>query len=112
MSEPVPDYSDRFLVKDIKVIGNTVLQLEIDSIVKDSRLKYRTATFEDLVCLRSRITQLYLDEGYVTSGAFLANNQDLSDGIVTIQVVEGELEDIVISGLERLQESYLRSTLR
>ena len=35
----------------------------------------------------------------------------VSNGIVTIQVVEGELEDIVITGLERLQESYLRSRL-
>ena len=112
VSEPLINYADRFFIKDIKVVGNTVLQSEIDEIVKDSRLKYRTATFEDLVCLRSRITQLYLDRGYVTSGAFLANNQNLSDGIVTIQVVEGELEEIVITGLERLQENYLRSRLK
>lgn len=111
INEPDRDYAERFLVRDIKVIGNTVLQSEIEQIVKDSQLKYRTATFEDLVCLRSRITQLYLEQGYVTSGAFLANNQDLSNGIVTIQVVEGELEDIAITGLERLQESYLRSRL-
>ncbi|MEM8718056.1 MAG: POTRA domain-containing protein [Cyanobacteria bacterium P01_G01_bin.39] len=100
------------MIKEIKVLGNTVLQSEIDEIVKDSRLKYRTATFEDLVCLRSRISQLYIDKGYVTSGAFLVNNQDLSNGIVTIQVVEGELEEIVITGLERLPESYLRSRLQ
>jgi hemolysin activation/secretion protein len=105
------DYADRFLIRDIQVIGNTVLQSEIEEIVKDSQLKYRTATFQDLVCLRSRITQLYLAKGYVTSGAFLANNQDLTKGIVTIQVVEGELEDIVITGLGHLQESYLRSRL-
>lgn len=112
VNEPNIDYSDRFLIKDIKVIGNTVLQSEIEQIIKDSRLKYRTATFEDLVCLRSRITQLYLDKGYVTSGAFLVNNQDLSNGIVTIQVVEGELEDIAIAGLDRLQTNYLRSRLQ
>ncbi|NJR47478.1 MAG: ShlB/FhaC/HecB family hemolysin secretion/activation protein [Hyellaceae cyanobacterium CSU_1_1] len=105
------NYADRFFIRDIKVIGNTVLQSEIKKIVKDSQLKYRTATFEDLVCLRSRITQLYLDKGYVTSGAFLANNQDLTKGIVTIQVVEGELEDIVITGLGHLRQSYLRSRL-
>lgn len=106
------DYSGRFFVKDIQVVGNTILQAEIDRILKDSQLKYRTATFEDLVCLRSRITKLYLEQGYVTSGAFLANNQNLSDGVVTIQVVEGELEEIVITGLERLPESYLRSRLQ
>lgn len=111
VNEANKDYTDRFLIRDIKVVGNTVLQAEIKQTVKDSQLKYRTATFEDLVCLRSRITRLYLEKGYVTSGAFLANNQDLSNGIVTIQVVEGELEDIVITGLNRLQQSYLRSRL-
>ena len=112
VSEPVPDYSDRFFIKEIEVIGNTVLQSEIDEIVADSRLKYRTATFEDLVCLRSRISQLYIDKGYITSGAFLVNNQDLSNGIATIQVVEGELEEIAIAGLDRLSERYLRSRLQ
>lgn len=102
---------DSFLIREIAVNGNTVLDNEIDQILKESRLRYKFATFEDIVCLRSRITALYLDQGYVTSGAFLANNQDLSQGIVTIQVVEGELEDIVITGLERLQESYLRRRL-
>ena len=112
VNESITNYRDRFFIRDIQVIGNTVLQSEIDEIVKDSQLKYRTVTFEDLVCLRSRITQLYLDEGYVTSGAFLANNQDLSNGVVTIQVVEGELEQIIITGLDRLQEGYIRSRLK
>lgn len=111
VDQPVLDYADRFFIRDIQVIGNTVLQSEIDEIVRNSQLKYRTATFEDLVCLRSRITQLYIDQGYVTSGAFLANNQDLSNGVVRIQVVEGELEEIVITGLDRLQENYIRSRL-
>ena len=112
VNESITNYRDRFFIRDIQVIGNTVLQSEIDEIVKDSQLKYRTVTFEDLVCLRSRITQLYLDQGYVTSGAFLANNQDLSNGVVTIQVVEGELEQIIITGLDRLQEGYIRSRLK
>ncbi|MBD1852950.1 ShlB/FhaC/HecB family hemolysin secretion/activation protein [Cyanobacteria bacterium FACHB-502] len=44
--------------------------------------------------MRSRITQLYISNGYVTSGAFLLNNQVLTDGIIRIQVVEGTLEAI------------------
>jgi hemolysin activation/secretion protein len=30
-------------------------------------------TFEDLICLRSQITELYIDNGYINSGAFLPN---------------------------------------
>ena len=112
VDKSITNYTDRFFIRNIQVIGNTVLQSEIDEIIKNSQLKYRTATFEDLICLRSQLTQLYLDKGYVTSGAFLVNNQDLSNGVVTIQVVEGKLEEIIITGLDRLQESYLRSRLK
>ncbi|MGF1479404.1 MAG: ShlB/FhaC/HecB family hemolysin secretion/activation protein [Cyanophyceae cyanobacterium] len=105
-----PETSDRFFVRQVEVVGNTVLQTEIDQYTQP--LKRRTVTLEDLLCLRSKITELYIQNGYVTSGAFLPNNQDLSDGIVQIQVVEGELNDIEISGLNRLQTGYVRSRLR
>jgi hemolysin activation/secretion protein len=49
--------------------------------------------------------------GYVTSGAYLPL-QDLSDGTVVVQVVEGQLEKIEIRGLDRLQESYVRDRFR
>ena len=107
---PVSTTGERLFVRDIQVEGNTVLQAEINEIIQPFKL--RTATFADLICLRSQITQLYIDNDYVTSGAFLVNNQDLSKGIVQIQVVEGKLERIEISGLERLQENYIRSRLQ
>ncbi|MDJ0688898.1 MAG: POTRA domain-containing protein [Xenococcaceae cyanobacterium MO_188.B32] len=107
---PVSTEGERFFIRDIQVEGNTVLQAEINEIIQPFKL--RTATFADLICLRSQITQLYIDNDYVTSGAFLVNNQDLSEGIVQIQVVEGELERIEISGLNRLQENYIRSRLQ
>ncbi|MDJ0649700.1 MAG: ShlB/FhaC/HecB family hemolysin secretion/activation protein [Xenococcaceae cyanobacterium MO_188.B19] len=106
---PISTLGERFFVKDVRVLGNTVLETEINQIIQP--FKRRTATFSDLICLRSQITQLYIENDYVTSGAFLVNNQDLSDGIVQIQVVEGELERIEITGLKRLQESYIRSRL-
>jgi hemolysin activation/secretion protein len=102
--------SDRFLVTKIEVKGNTVLEKEIQQAI--APLENRELTFEDLICLRSQITQLYITNGYITSGAFLPNNQDLSSGIVQIQVVEGKLEDIEITGLQRLEPGYARSRLK
>jgi hemolysin activation/secretion protein len=99
-----------FLVKKIKVQGNTVLQAEIDRLIK--RFEHQKVTLEDLITLRSQITQLYVKNGYITSGAFLPTNQNLSDGIIKIQVVEGELEGIEIGGLKHLRENYVRSRLR
>lgn len=100
---------DRFLVKKVEVLGSTVLQEQIAALIKP--FENREVTFEEIVGLRSAITQLYIDNGYVTSGAFLLNNQALTSGVVEIQVVEGELERIELSGLNRLRESYVRSRI-
>lgn len=95
----------RFYVKKIEVLGNTVLKDEIDRLVKT--YENREVTFEELITLRSAITELYFNNGYVTSGAFVPNNQALDSGTVQIQVVEGELERIEINGLTRLQKGYV-----
>lgn len=116
-SVPSDERGEQFDIKQIEVTGNTIFQHEIAALVKDYEGK--RATFETLLELRAKITQLYTDprdpdnpkKGYITSGAFLLNNQDLDQGIVRIQVVEGALEQIEISGLKRLQERYVRSRL-
>jgi hemolysin activation/secretion protein len=99
----------RFSVKKVEVLGSTVLQAEMARLIKP--FENSQVTFEDLICLRSKITELYINNGYINSGAFLPNNHDLSSGIVQIQVVEGELEKIEVNGLSRLREGYVRSRL-
>lgn len=105
-----PPAGERIFIQQIEVQGNTVLQEEIAALIQP--YQNREVTFEELLQLRSEITQLYINNGYITSGAFLPNNQDLSSGIVLIQVVEGELEEIEIGGLNRLREGYVRSRLK
>ncbi|BAY49944.1 surface antigen D15 domain-containing protein (plasmid) [Scytonema sp. HK-05] len=107
---PSPPTNLRFYIKKIEVLGNTVLKEEISQLVK--KYENRKITFEDLTALRSAITELYVKKGYVTSGAFLPNNQALDKGIVQIQVVEGELERIEITGLSRLGKGYVLRRLR
>ncbi|MBD2006949.1 MULTISPECIES: ShlB/FhaC/HecB family hemolysin secretion/activation protein [Cyanophyceae] len=107
--EVTPLSGDRLFIKKIEVLGNTVLQDEIAALTQ--LYENREVTLEDLLELRSAIIQLYIKNGYVTSGAFLPNNQNLSSGIVQIQVVEGEVEQIEIGGLRRLREGYVRSRL-
>jgi len=107
--EVTPPSSDRIFIKKIEVLGNTVLQDEIATLTQP--YENRSVTFEELLDLRSFIIQLYIENGYITSGAFLPNNQDLSTGIIQIQVVEGEVEQIEIGGLRRLREGYVRSRI-
>ncbi|WP_242050352.1 ShlB/FhaC/HecB family hemolysin secretion/activation protein [Oculatella sp. FACHB-28] len=96
-------------VNSIEVRGNSIFEQEIDQLIQP--LLEREVSFDQLIALRSAITALYTSQGYITSSAFLPNNQDLSDGVVQIQVVEGELEAVNVEGLEQLNSSYVRSRL-
>ncbi|MEC4984691.1 MAG: ShlB/FhaC/HecB family hemolysin secretion/activation protein [Oscillatoria sp. PMC 1068.18] len=110
LPEVISPSQESIFVKTVEVVGNTVLADEITSLKKT--YENQEVTFEELLELRSAITQLYLDNGYITSGAFLPNNQDLSSGTIQIQVVEGDIEQIEIGGLERLRSEYVRSRLK
>ncbi|MBD0337579.1 MAG: ShlB/FhaC/HecB family hemolysin secretion/activation protein, partial [Cyanobacteria bacterium Co-bin13] len=106
---PAPAAGPTFFVGQIEVLGSTVLQAEIAALVEP--LEGRELTLSDLLDLRTDITNLYINSGYITSGAFVPNNQDLSDGVVQIQVVEGVLETVQINGLSRLREYYVRDRI-
>jgi len=108
-NEALQQSADRFFIKQVEVLGNTVLQEEIAELI--APFENSEATFEELIDLRSKITQLYFDNGYITSGAFLFNNQPLNSGLVQIKVVEGKLEQVNISGLERLRPGYVRQRI-
>ncbi len=71
-------------------------------------------SFADILQARSAVTQHYINAGYVTSGAYIPAAQEVrSDGgTVTIEIVEGELTDIDISGNRGLNENYISSRLR
>lgn len=102
----------RFTATDIEVVGNTVLQNEIAQVV--ACYEGQNITLSDLFTLRSLITQLYIDDGYVTSGAFIPSGQVIGESTqaaVTIQVVEGRLEDVQINGLSRLREGYVTARI-
>jgi hemolysin activation/secretion protein len=97
----------RVRVERVEVLGSNVLQAEIAALT--SAIEGQEVTLADLLRLRADITRLYVANGYITSGAFLPTNQNLTDGIVQIQVIEGQLEAIEVTGLTRLREGYVRS---
>lgn len=70
----------------------------------------RELTFAEVLRARSAITQLYIQCGYVTSGALIPP-QALEGNVVKIQVVEGSLAEINVSGTRRLNRSYVSSRL-
>ncbi|MGP1386269.1 MAG: ShlB/FhaC/HecB family hemolysin secretion/activation protein [Thainema sp.] len=62
--------------------------------------------FSQLLEARSQITNAYAAAGYTTSGA-LVPPQTFTEGVVTIQIIEGQLGGINITGVERLDSDYV-----
>jgi len=99
----------RVFVRDVRVIGSTVFSdTEIAEVTTPFR--NRTLMTEDLERLRLALTLLYVNRGYLTSGAIIPD-QDVVDGIVEVQIIEGQLVRIDIEGTRWFRPSYLRDRL-
>ena len=96
----------RVFVHDIHVTGNTVFtEAEIDQVTKP--FKGRTLTTDDLERLRLALTLLYVNRGYITSGAIIPD-QDVTLGVITYHIVEGTVARIDVEGTDWFRGGYLR----
>lgn len=82
-----------FVVKRFVFVGNTK--------VSDSQLQLlvsnfigKTITFEDLKLITDTVTDYYHDQGYLVRT--ILPQQDITDGVVTIRVIEANLSNIKI----------------
>lgn len=95
-------------VTGYEIIGSTVFAPEeFEEVLKDF---IGEISFAQLLQARSAVTKLYTENGYVTSGAFIPP-QELGDGTVQIEVVEGDLEELLVTVDGRLNDDYVRSRL-
>lgn len=98
--------SIRVFVHDIHVTGSTVFsEAELADVVAPYR--NRELTTEDLERVRLALTLLYVNRGYLTSGAVIPD-QDVSFGTIVIQILEGRLSRIDVDGNRWFRSSYLR----
>jgi hemolysin activation/secretion protein len=111
--EVVPNqFSGSIRIDRFNVVGSTVFSpQEFAAVTKD--FVNKSITFAQLLQASEAVTKLYRDKGYITSGAFIPANQTFRSrgSTITIQVVEGGLESIQVSGLKRLNPNYVRSRL-
>ncbi|MBD2578661.1 ShlB/FhaC/HecB family hemolysin secretion/activation protein [Oscillatoria sp. FACHB-1406] len=106
---PIPTPGALVPVRRIEVVGSTILSdAEIQAIAQS--YEGRSVSFEELQLLADKLTQAYLDRGYLTSRAILST-QTVTDGIVRVQILEGSLEDIKIEGNDRVRPEYIRSRI-
>jgi len=99
----------RVLVRQIRIVGNTVFPIE-NLLEVTQRYVNRELATEDLEALRLELTHLYIDAGYINSGAIIPD-QKVSEGIITLQIIEGELSNIEISGTKWFRDSYIRNRI-
>lgn len=92
-------------VKSIVVTGNTVFSNEEIAAVA-TPYENRTLTTEDLERLRLALTFLYVNNGYITSGAVIPD-QDVKDGVIQFQIIEGALLRIDVEGTNWFRRGYL-----
>ena len=106
---PRPELDVKVKVRRVEVLGSTVFSpTQLEAAV--ASFIGKEASFEELLAIRTAISKLYTDAQYTTSGAFLPP-QDVTDGVVKVQVVEGAIEKINIQGLKHLRSSYVRDRI-
>ena len=96
-------------VREIRVDGNTVFTPEQLATVT-APYTNRNLTSEDLESLRVALTKFYVDRGYVTSGAIIPD-QAVSEGIITLRVIEGRLGHIEVEGNYWFRPAYLEERI-
>lgn len=107
---PEPDTTVLIDVRRIDVTGSTILTAdEIRPITQP--LEGQQVTLQALRDAADALTQLYLNRGYITSRATL-DPQTIADGVVQIRVIEGGIEQIEITGTQRLNSAYVRDRVQ
>ena len=105
-SEQIPG---KIAIEKFDIIGNRVIpQSEIDSLLQPYLL--RPLSFIELIEAQQAITQLFVERGYFTSGAYIPP-QKIKDRTVKVEIIEGSLEEIKISGLKYLRPEYVRKRI-
>ena len=96
-------------IDNFEIVGSSVFsQQKLQEVTEP--FVGRPLSFAELFQVRSAITKLYTDNGYINSGAYIPE-QEINSGKLTIQILEGGLEAINVTGTKRLDPNYIRKRL-
>ena len=111
--ETVPsEVPGTIIVERFEVVGSTVFSRA--TLAKaTAQFTQKPISFGELLQASVAITKLYTAKGYVTSGASIPYDQTFrtKGGVVRIEVVEGRVENIQVTGKGRLNPNYVRRRL-
>ena len=96
----------KFTLKEIRLTGNTAFSnQELAELYQP--LLGKEISLLDIYKIRDAITQKYGNAGFGLSKAIVPNQHIQSQGIVTINIIEGFVDEIIIEGATDAQQSYL-----
>jgi hemolysin activation/secretion protein len=101
-----------FILREVRLVNSTIFTQEQVNTSASSYLG-KAVTFETLLEIQTRLSELYVQLGYVTSVVVLPEeeSQNLDGGTVIYKALEGQLEALQVEGLKHLKESYVRERL-
>jgi hemolysin activation/secretion protein len=99
----------RVEAREIRVTGSTIFS-EAELARVTAPYAGRLVGSEDLERLRQDLTLLYVNAGYLNSGAVLPD-QDIQDGVIHFQIVEGRLTEVAVEGNRWFRDGYLKSRI-
>jgi hemolysin activation/secretion protein len=106
---PRQQTATKVAIRRFKVLGSRVFRdWELENVTQP--YENQTVTLADLQKAADAVTRYYLDHGYMTSRAVLAD-QTIEGGIAYIQVIEGDLDRIEIAGNKKVDTAYINSRL-
>jgi hemolysin activation/secretion protein len=112
--QPAPQTptEEQVRVNKIEVLGSNVFSEEdFKNLLEPLNLEGNVVTRAQLLKAVDRVTQLYLENDYLTSDAALVE-ESVATGNIQIRVVEGSIEEIRVEGTRRLNESYVRDRIK
>lgn len=108
-AEDAQQYSDDstpILIRQVQIQGNTVFPAAtLEAFI--AGLKNKTNTLGELQRATAQITQYYRQHGYFLARAYLPRQQ-LTDGHLNIQILEGNLGQVLLSNQSRVNEQTLK----
>ncbi|WP_245817652.1 ShlB/FhaC/HecB family hemolysin secretion/activation protein [Hydrococcus rivularis] len=112
MPSPLEEIPGKIRVERFEFVGNTAFSdEELSEAVEPFTGK--EITFAELIQAEEAVTNLYIQAGYINSGAVIEASQAFlpEKAVVTITIIEGGIEDIQITGTRRLNPDYVRDRL-
>lgn len=106
----IPPQNYAVQIRSFQFVGNSaVTDRELTALLKD--YTGRNVTVDKIYEAKKLITQLYVARGYVNSGAVLPD-QDISGGVVTFQIVEGRLSNVIVDDESRFHPAYIEGRIK